>query len=436
MQSSVNVEERLMDGISCQDRVLCYMVRTPWRWVFNEAVELRFRDYLLKELRVSEIKQLSTSRKFQSNSFVSSHGPSTLRAEILRLDDSSFCLKDEKDLQVEKSTVEKIVLGTSTALDGLSDKDQFVDVMERCGAGFAIPPSILINWDATYEEIKEIEFPTCEDCKICDSTSQDSDIIFSVLKTPLGSRGEGVFFVSTHDEIWEKVHSNYLRALSEGNGKFIEEMQLTKGRIPSWVLSSEIKSLQILSRKCHFRTYAIIIEESNDERVGEEWEGFIYNSHEVRIAEKEMIEAIGEKKRDRAAHITNGASEGKTGRFIIDEIEELPSDFGKSLEKFVAEVFDCLVNEISIRISKDKDVCKITKMAWAGIDIMSDSSGRLYVLEVNVNPAAPPKQYLSERFQLHLASLARDTLDLIFQDMHGGRREAVGGWIPMRAKLE
>lgn len=409
---------------------LRYMVRTPWCWVFEEA----HRDVNLHEvLGVDDIVQLSTFKSFTSSPDFRKSGPSTLRAEI------SEIIGDNTSIRVKM-----VVLGSSAALEGLSDKDEFVRTLMSNGAEYSIPPSILIDWDATEETISKITFPVCDISKDNSAKKNTDSAIVSVLKTPLGSRGEGVFFVSTHEEIVLKVKSNYERAIAEGNGKFIKDIKESKGRIPAWVLSGEIKSIQVMSRKCHMRTYVAIVEQPNAHCNNHDiiWDGYIYNRHEVRVAERSILKNCELMIRDRRAHITNGASSGETGRYVLDEIDELVSlDMGNKLTVFVEQIFHCLTNEITNRILNRRSGIpqpenrNQVKIALAGIDIMSDSNGRLYLLEVNVNPAAPPKEFVSTVFRNHLVNFAKDTLHLAFSDPEK-RMDAVGGWIPMMTKID
>jgi hypothetical protein len=44
---------------------------------------------------------------------------------------------------------------------------------------------------------------------------------------------------------------------------------------------------------------------------------------------------------------------------------------------------------------------------------MLDEDGRFYILEVNVNPAAPPKDVIDVIFQRHLVDLCKDLIHLV-----------------------
>lgn len=201
------------------------------------------------------------------------------------------------------------------------------------------------------------------------------------------------------------------------------------------------------SRKFHMRTYVIIVEDdgpSDDSPV--QWDAYVYNRHEVRIAEMQ-IDHMAENAsnvRDRRAHITNGASEGKTGRYVLEEVQELVElDMGQKLVSFVHSIIQSISSDISRRINDDKrsrgideNPTNLRRMAFAGIDVMCDTNGRLYLLEVNVNPAAPPQMFVSKLFKTHLCQLCRDFVELLFREAKYDSNEAVGGWLPLTLLLE
>jgi hypothetical protein len=119
--------------------------------------------------------------------------------------------------------------GTSSALDGLEDKDELVRTMQRCRCEekHLSPPSILINWDATHEECLKIvgdTLPVVEGNMLEDKVA--------VLKEPMGSQGKGIFFVRTAEDIHKIVSEQRQRAHDEPG--FLDTLIARKGRIPSW----------------------------------------------------------------------------------------------------------------------------------------------------------------------------------------------------------
>ena len=101
--------------------------------------------------------------------------------------------------------------------------------MQRCRCDHLqlSPPSILINWDVTFEECANVvgeSLPTLD-------TTKGPDIV-AVLKEPMGSQGKGIYFVRNVDDIHKVISEQKQRALDEPN--FLDFLIEAKGRIPSW----------------------------------------------------------------------------------------------------------------------------------------------------------------------------------------------------------
>ena len=259
-----------------------------------------------------------------------------------------------------------------------------------------------------------------------DSTSKR----IAVLKEPMGSRGTGVFFVRDADEIHSIIDEHRQRAVSE-NG-FLDNLIDKKGRIPSWVLQAEVKPCLLIRdrRKFHIRTYVVCVESNAllDEPLdGEEEEDlmktYIYNRHEIRIADEPLVasehEQLGE--RSRGAHIT----ETFDRKLLQDEPELVNRNLGAKVESFVAKTFDALCPDMERRIVMSAEAlegenensrgCMVLphKFAIAGLDLMLTEDERIYLLEVNVNPSAPPPESVPKEFQSHLIGFFRDTMELV-----------------------
>ena len=121
--------------------------------------------------------------------------------------------------------------------------------------------------------------------------------------------------------------------------------------------------------------------------------------------------------RNRKAHITNGAMSSTTERLLLDDVEELASrGLKKKVERFVALLLGRdLVQDIAgrVRVSTENSDGRIQKFAFAGLDLMVTEDNRIYLLEVNANPAAPPEQMVSEDFKKHLQGLWHDFTELV-----------------------
>lgn len=150
-------------------------------------------------------------------------------------------------LRIEKvnpatGEIEMVVHGTSSALDSLEDKDELVRTIQRCRCENLnlSPPSVLINWDVSKDECKRVlgeSLPVLP-------TNKD-DLIYAVLKEPMGSRGEGIFFVKDAEEIHETISKH--RQMAQQEPGFLDRLIEAKGRIPSWGKFRGIEKMTYLS---------------------------------------------------------------------------------------------------------------------------------------------------------------------------------------------
>jgi Tubulin-tyrosine ligase family len=165
-------------------------------------------------------------------------------------------------------------------------------------------------------------------------------------------------------------------------------------------------------RKFHIRTYVVIVEKLHDDDLADI---YIFNRSEVRIAGQPVDEGLTD--RDRLSHITNGALSGTTERCLITDMEELTSrGIAQKTEVFVASLFmKHLASDIKrrISISAQQEPSSAAKFAVAGLDLMVTESNRLFLLEVNANPAAPPLDMITESFKDHLKGFMHDLVDLV-----------------------
>jgi hypothetical protein len=258
----------------------------------------------------------------------------------------------------------------------------------------------------------------------------DPSTCIAVLKEPMGSRGTGVFFVRDSDEIHAIIEKNRKEATSEEG--FLDKLIAEKGRIPSWVLQAEVKPCLLIRdrRKFHIRTYVVCVETNvllTEPLDGEEEEDlmkiFIYNRHEIRIA-SEPVPASEEEEsgeRDRGAHIT----ETFDRKLLQDEPELIKRNLNTKVESFVAKAFDALLPDIERRVAMSASVldeendnsggCMVLphKFAIAGLDLMVTEDERIYLLEVNVNPSAPPSETVQPGFQSHVTGFLHDLMELV-----------------------
>lgn len=217
------------------------------------------------------------------------------------------------------------------------------------------------------------------------------------------------------------------------------------------VLQAEVNPCLLIrdGRKFHIRTYVVIVERPENDEV---LDLYLYNQHEVRVAgvpvssssSSDNGNASDDNDRNRLAHITNGALSATTERCLMSQEPEL-APLQASLEVFVAQIFaQHLLQDISHRVqaaapnvaavlqqsisssSQPQQPVIPREFAVAGLDLMVTTSGRWYLLEVNVNPGAPtPDMALKNTatasatnddknsFALHLETFWKSLINLV-----------------------
>mmetsp|Transcript_13177 Transcript_13177/g.31013 ORF Transcript_13177/g.31013 Transcript_13177/m.31013 type:complete len:514 (+) Transcript_13177:30-1571(+) len=448
-ESAISTIKNSIDLLNSQDSHIFVSVREPWRWVVEEVC---VRDTGLSTVTRVETAQDLPSGKLASVAALAASSHTTISRSSRRRNQKNNSVTTDARcilrLEIISNTktshdgfrpwILKAFHCTSQAFDGLDDKDELARTLRRCRCEeLAIsPPSQLINWDVTKEECKNLVGNSLP-CLPGENPSPSTSKVIAVLKEPMGSRGTGVFFVRDADEIHSIIEQHRQRAISEDG--FLDNLIAEKGRIPSWVLQAEVKPCLLIRdrRKFHIRTYVVCVETNSllDEPLnGEEevlMETYIYNRHETRLAKESLVvsdrEDSGE--RDRGAHIT----ETFHRTLLQDEPELVERNLGAKVESFVATAFDALRQDMERRIVVSAETleeenlnsrgCMVLphKFAVAGLDLMVTEDERIYLLEVNVNPAAPPPATVPTNFQCHLIDFFRDTMHLVTSRRNSNR---------------
>lgn len=203
------------------------MVRHPWQWVMYciEKAQSMTQVGSIPELPSA---LLAASKEGTPGAITPSSTPATRKRRQNRRLNRPSTLK----IEITDENSGALVFaahGSSSAFDGLEDKDELVRTLQRCRCeNLALsPPSILINWDVTREECFNVVgkvLPALENNK--------SDNIVAVLKEPMGSQGKGIFFVKDAEEIHAIINEQRERAMAEP--AFLDNLISDKGRIPSW----------------------------------------------------------------------------------------------------------------------------------------------------------------------------------------------------------
>jgi hypothetical protein len=208
-----------------------YTVRSPWQWVMSCVAT----DEMTEVEQNSDLPSAKFLAEHANSATQTENGPPPGRSASTR---RRRAAKDRRavvpsTLRLEKinaksGEIEIAVHGTSAALDCLEDKDELVRTIQRCRCEHLnlSPPAVLINWDVSKDECKRVlgeKLPTLPG---------NTDSKYAVLKEPMGSRGEGVFFVKDAEEIHETISTHRQRAQKEPG--FLDKLIEAKGRIPSW----------------------------------------------------------------------------------------------------------------------------------------------------------------------------------------------------------
>lgn len=207
---------------SHDDVSIYYHVHGPWKWVMD----------LLRSENMTEVTDpvdLPSRALMGTDEEETSDTPRPRRRRgPQRKRNSPSALKIDICDRVSGSLLHAFH-GISAALEGLEDKDELVRTMSRCRCEEKLisPPSVLINWDVTQEECLNIvgrDLPVLE--------GNDLPEKYVVLKEPMGSQGQGIFFVKTAEEIHKVIEEQRQAAVKEPG--FLDNLIAAKGRIPSW----------------------------------------------------------------------------------------------------------------------------------------------------------------------------------------------------------
>jgi Tubulin-tyrosine ligase family len=197
------------------------------------------------------------------------------------------------------------------------------------------------------------------------------------------------------------------------------------------VLQAEVQPCLLLNdrRKFHIRSYVLCVEQVHlEEGAGDEEElmkMYIYNRHEIRIASAPVSETEDPGNRDRSAHITQHGDISER-RLLQDVPELVERKLQQKVELFAAQTFaKHLHSDIERRIALSASAmeeqndaangCSVLphKFALAGLDLMVTEDDRIYLLEVNVNPGAPPAETVPVDVQDHLIGFLYDVVKVV-----------------------
>ena len=286
-------------------------------------------------------------------------------------------------------------MGNSVVLNTVADKDTLVSTLAKYSFStqdllYYIPESILIPFDvlATNFSAPLPALPS----------------VPCLLKMPMGSSGDGVYYISTPSELLPIIQQNYQAAIAEKG--FLESLVQSRGTVPQLILQAEIPSYILPSRrKFSLRSYVLILVSSTNLTM------HLYSDIEVRLAAVPMSDDCGVA-RDRSMHITNGAGKSDTTRCLLTDVPELLT-FSDRVAAFMTTLFGTylrpeIVENARVDVEGIRGGAEEVRSCLAGVDLMIDSGECVKLLEINVNPAAPPENVVGGEFRDHLVTFGRE----------------------------
>jgi hypothetical protein len=226
-----------------------YVIRHPWQWVMHEIATPGMEEVMApSELPLSKAAAAvaqslaaaaavtntpstpATRRRRNQKKSNKNTVPATFRLNI--------CSGSGDGSSSSSDKVELAIHGTSSAIDGLEDKDELFRTLQRCRCDQLnlSPPSILVSWDVTHEECLNVvgkKLPSLEmEAAAADGDATTLNNKVAVLKEPMGSQGKGIYFVKNAEEIFSIIDEQHQRAMKEP--QFLDNLIEAKGRIPSW----------------------------------------------------------------------------------------------------------------------------------------------------------------------------------------------------------
>lgn len=207
-----------------------FLVRHPWQWVMSEIS----KEWMIEQQSTSELPSSVQARRASQNGLSTAElTPSTRRRRSAGRSGrpkgaTPSTLKIEL-CDPSDNTIIFAAHGSSTAFDGLEDKDELVRTVKRCRCDHLnfTPPSVLISWDVSKDECRNV---VGKDLPVLAENTSDKKV--AVLKEPMGSQGKGIYFVSTEEDIHDIINDHHQRALKEP--QLLDGLIEAKGRIPSW----------------------------------------------------------------------------------------------------------------------------------------------------------------------------------------------------------
>ena len=225
------------DILLAPNTVVCSVLET-WQWLLEESLK--------EPIDLTIVRDFTELPTAGLGDVTSDSGPPAATPSRRRRKKTPTTCPLRIEIKSAGGSLLRASHGSSEAFDGLEDKDELFRTLQRCRCDHLelSPPSRLINWDVTKDECRNVvgdEMPVL-------GGTRKSDETVAVLKEPMGSRGTGIFFVRSAEEIHEIIDKHKKQAMSKPN--FLDDLIASKGRIPCWGKST-------------IRCWSPVIDESN-----------------------------------------------------------------------------------------------------------------------------------------------------------------------------
>ena len=209
------------DILLAPNTVVCTVLET-WQWLLEVALKDTI-DFTI----VGDLTALPTASRGDTTNDA---GPPAATPSRRRRKKTPTACPLRIEVKSEQGLLLRAFHGSSEAFDGLEDKDELFRTLQRCRCDHLelSPPSRLINWDVTRDECHNV---VGDEMPVLGGTRNTGEIV-AVLKEPMGSRGTGIFFVRSAEEIHEIINEHKKQAMSKPN--FLDDLIASKGRIPCW----------------------------------------------------------------------------------------------------------------------------------------------------------------------------------------------------------
>jgi hypothetical protein len=297
--------------------------------------------------------------------------------------------------------------------EALDDKFALAHALVDAGVAELAPPQLAIEYDTSYEDIEAMiaAAPPPSLSAAADAAADQGPAW--VLKWAQGFGGQDIHFVRTAAEAAAIVSEAYetlqeLPPCSSDDDAEGGEGQTDVSQ-PGWVLQSMVPSLLLRGRKMHIRTYVVALRPAFS--TGGGLFGlrlYAYGDHEVRVAGSEMNEDLN----DRDAHLTTG--QWRRGGTVDDRTTLQHEPTLLPLGPAVMASVEALCAALPFTAEeRTHSTASGAAFGITGLDFMVTPDGRVFLLEFNASPAAPPPATIGGHHADHLVEFGAALVELV-----------------------